>query len=75
MMDLDEVNLSLDEIEAVRLKDVEGLDQESAAQKMNISQPTFYRTLTSARKKIGDALIHGKAIRIEISQKDLSSNN
>ncbi|NCO96509.1 MAG: hypothetical protein COY38_01690 [Candidatus Aenigmarchaeota archaeon CG_4_10_14_0_8_um_filter_37_24] len=65
MVDLQETVLAVDEYEAVRLKDLEGLEQEEAAKKMNISQPTFHRLVLSARKKIADALINGKAIRIE----------
>lgn len=65
LRELDEVVVSVDEIEAVRLKDIEGLEQEQGAEKMNISRPTFQRMLTSARGKIADALINGKAIRIE----------
>jgi predicted DNA-binding protein (UPF0251 family) len=61
---LEEVELSLDEIEALRLCDLEGLDQVEAAKRMKISQTTIYRILTSARKKIADALINGKAIKI-----------
>ena len=62
---LEESILTVDEFEAVRLKDFEGLDQEKAAKKMNISQPTFHRLITSARKKIADAIVKGKAIKIE----------
>ena len=62
---LEEVNLSVEEAEAIRLKDLEGLEQEECAQKMNISRPTFQRVLASARQKIADALLSGKAIRIE----------
>jgi predicted DNA-binding protein (UPF0251 family) len=65
MRDLEESILTVDELEAVRLKDYENLDQEKAAEKMNISQPTFHRTLLSARQKIADALVNGKALRIE----------
>jgi len=61
---LDEVELSLDEIEALRLCDLEGLDQVEAAKKMKISQATLCRILTSARKKVAKALIEGKAIKI-----------
>jgi predicted DNA-binding protein (UPF0251 family) len=64
-MYLEEVVISIDEYEAIRLKDLEGLQQEEAAAKMGISQPTFYRLLTSARKKIAAALVMGKAIKIE----------
>lgn len=62
---LEEVNLSVEEAEAIRLKDLEGLEQESCAEKMNISRQTFQRVLASARQKIADALLNGKAIRIE----------
>jgi len=62
---LGEVNLLVEEMEAIRLKDIEGLEQEESAQKMNISRTTFSRILDSARQKIADALLNGKAIRIE----------
>ena len=62
---LDEVRLTVEEAEAIRLKDLEGLEQESGAEKMNISRPTFQRVLNSARQKIAGALLNGKAIRIE----------
>ena len=65
MVDLEESILTVDEFEAIRLKDLEGLEQEEAAKKMNISQPTFFRLLDSARKKIADAIVKGKAIKIE----------
>jgi len=62
---LDEVCLSIEELESVRLKDLEDLDQEQCAQRMNISRSTFQRVLASAKKKIAEALLTGKAIRIE----------
>ena len=62
---LNEVRLLVEEAEAVRLKDLEGLEQEECAQKMNVSRTTFSRILDSARQKIADALLNGKAIRIE----------
>lgn len=62
---LEEVCLSVEEAEAIRLKDLEGLEQEEGAEKMNVSRPTFQRVLASARQKIADALLNGKAIRIE----------
>ncbi len=65
LTNLEEVRLSVEEAEAIRLKDLEGLDQEQGAEKMNVSRPTFQRVLASARQKIADALLHGKAIRIE----------
>jgi predicted DNA-binding protein (UPF0251 family) len=65
LTELEEVILQVDEFEAVRLKDFEGLEQEECAKKMRISQPTFHRLILSARKKIANALTTGKAIRIE----------
>jgi predicted DNA-binding protein (UPF0251 family) len=62
---LEEVRLSMEEVEAIRLKDLEGLEQEQGAVRMNVSRPTFQRVLTSARQKIAAALLEGKAIRIE----------
>lgn len=62
---LEEVSLSFEEIEAVRLKDMEGLEQEQAAARMGVSRPTFQRILASARNKIAAAILSGKAIRIE----------
>ena len=59
------INLTYDEIEAVRLGDLEGLYQEKAAEKMNISRQTFGRIIESAHKKIADALVNGKALSIE----------
>jgi len=58
-------NLTVDEFEAVRLKDLENLDQKEAAEKLDVSQPTFSRIIESARKKIADAIVNGKEIRIE----------
>ncbi len=62
---LDEVIITCDEYEAVRLADLEGLYQDRAASKMKISRPTFGRIIESAHKKIADALVNGKAIKIE----------
>jgi len=62
---LQSVRLSLEELESIRLKDLEGLEQEECAQQMRISRPTFHRILQSARGKLADALINGKAIQIE----------
>ncbi len=62
---LKEVCISVEEAEAIRLKDLEGLEQEACARRMNISRPTFHRVLTGARGKLADALLNGKAIRIE----------
>ena len=65
LRDLEEVVLTLDEIEAMRLADVEGLYQEQVAEQMKVSRPTVGRILASARKKIATALVQGKAIRME----------
>lgn len=62
---LEEVNLFVEELEALRLKDNEGLDQEICAQKMGISRATFQRILSAARFKVTSALLEGKAIRVE----------
>lgn len=65
IVELDEVVMTLDEFEAVRLADLDGQYQEAAAAKMRISRPTFSRIIESAHRKIADALVHGKALRIE----------
>ena len=62
---VEEICLSVEEAEALRLRDLEGLEQEECAQRMSISRPTFHRVLESARKKVADTLINGKALRIE----------
>jgi predicted DNA-binding protein (UPF0251 family) len=61
---LDIVELSMEEIEALRLKNVEQLDQGECASKMNTSQSTFQRILSSAYSKVTRALVDGKAIKI-----------
>lgn len=57
--------LKLEELEAIRLKDLEGLEQGECAEKMEVSRPTFQRILSSAREKIADSLVNGKVIHIE----------
>lgn len=57
--------LKLEELEAIRLKDLEGLEQSECADKMEVSRPTFQRILLSAREKIADSLVNGKTIHIE----------
>ncbi len=64
MQELSEVILSYDEYEVVRLIDFEEIGQIKAGKKMTISQPTLSRLLKNARKKISEAIIEGKAIRI-----------
>lgn len=63
--ELEEVQMTVEELEAVRLKDLLGLEQEACAEKMGISRPTYHRILTSARSKVAEALVEGKAIRVE----------
>ncbi len=65
MHGLEEVVMTLDEFEAVRLADLNGLYQAQAATEMGVSRPTFSRIVESAHRKLADALTHGKALRIE----------
>jgi predicted DNA-binding protein (UPF0251 family) len=62
---LEEVRLTVDELEAVRLSDGMGLSQEEAGRRMDVSRATFGRIIQNARQLIADALVNGKAIRIE----------
>ncbi len=57
--------LTLDELEAIRLADLEEMDQDQAALRMEVSRATFQRILHAARKTIADALVHGKTIQIK----------
>jgi predicted DNA-binding protein (UPF0251 family) len=61
---LEKVELQLDELEAIRLADKEGLYHEEAARRMEISRATFGRIITKARQKVADALINGKVLVI-----------
>lgn len=63
--ELEEVELAKDELESIRLADLNGLFQEDAAEKMNISRATFGRIIMRAHQKIADAIINGKAINIQ----------
>jgi len=65
LVELKEVVLAVDEFEAIRLADLEGLYQEDAAKKMKISRQTFGNIVKSAHGKLADSLINGKAIKIE----------
>lgn len=60
-----ETILKLEELEAIRLKDLEGLEQGECADRMEVSRPTFQRILLSAREKIADSLVNGKIIHID----------
>ena len=64
MRNLEEIQLEKDELEAIKLIDFENLSQTEAGEKMNISQSTLSRILKSARNKIAEAIIKGKAIRL-----------
>jgi len=61
---LEQVDLSLDELESMRLKFEKGMDLLQGARKMKISKSTFQRLIVSAQKKIVDALVNGKAIKL-----------
>lgn len=63
--ELEEINLTLDELEAIRLADFMELYQEDAAKRMNISRQTFGNIINSAHKKIADVLLNAKALKIE----------
>lgn len=65
LRDLQEEVLSLDEVEALRLTDIEGLDQETASQKMNVARITYLNILHSAHEKVAKALIFGKSINLK----------
>ena len=60
-----EVVIGQDEVEAMRLKNLLGYPQEEAASQMGVSQPTFHRLINTAHQKMTDAIINGKALRIE----------
>ena len=62
---LEEVNLTIDEFEAIRLANWEGMYQEESAKKMNISRQTFGNIIDSAHRKIADSLVNAKALRIK----------
>ncbi len=64
LSELEEVCLTVEEIEAFKLKFLDKLEQGQAAKKMRVSRTTFWRILNLAGKKIADALISGKAIKI-----------
>lgn len=65
MLELEEIHLTIDEREALRLADLEGLSHEEAGRRMEVSRATFGRIIEHARKTVADALINGKAINVE----------
>jgi predicted DNA-binding protein (UPF0251 family) len=64
MIDLEQVQLTVDELEALRLADFLGVSHEQAGSQMGVSRATFGRIIEHARKIVADALIHGKAINV-----------
>jgi predicted DNA-binding protein (UPF0251 family) len=65
MVNLEQVQLTIDELEALRLADFLGLSQEEAGKQMGVSRATFGRIVEQGRRAVADALIHGKAINVE----------
>ena len=65
VLDLDEVCLTVDEREAIRLADLLGLSHADAGERMGVSRATFGRIIQRARKVMADAIINGKAVRVE----------
>ncbi len=68
MRELESVELAADELEAIRLTDLEGMYQEQAAEQMGVSRQTLGAILKRAHKKVAEALVLGKAIGIEENQ-------
>jgi uncharacterized protein len=74
LSELDEVVLGVDEFEAIRLADFEGLYQELAAEKMSVSRQTFGRIVAAAHQKVAEALVRGKALKIEGGSVELAES-
>lgn len=70
LVDLEEISLNPDEMEAISLADHEGLYHEEAAMKMKISRQTFGRILNAAHKKVAECLLKGKALKIETQKRE-----
>ena len=75
LCELEEVELSIEEFEALRLADFEGLYQEDAAGRMGISRQTFANIVRCARRKVADVLLHGKALKITGTSPETRKNN
>jgi len=73
LLALEQVVLKADEFEAIRLADLAGLYQEQAAEKMNVSRSTFGRIIASAHEKVAEALVAGKALKIEGGEFEMAS--
>jgi uncharacterized protein len=65
LFQLEETSLAIDELEAIRLADYEGMYHKDAAERMSISRATFGRILKYARRKVADAIVNGKALKIK----------
>jgi len=72
---LEVVEITIEELEAIRLTDLEGLTQEEAALQMGVSRRTFWNDLMSARKKVAFALVNGRAIRIRGGAYSITGND
>ena len=72
---MEEVRLTIDQMEALRLADLEGLSQEEAGARMGVSRATFGRIIQRARRVVAEALIHGKAILLEGGNYQVKSTN
>jgi predicted DNA-binding protein (UPF0251 family) len=72
-VELEEISITIDELEAIRLADCERLYHEDAALRMKISRATFGRILSEARRKIAETLTQGKALKIEKAQKEINT--
>lgn len=70
LIELEEVSISMDELETIRLADYEGIYQEEAAMEMKISRQTFGRILNEAHRKVAECLLKGKALKIETKQEE-----
>ena len=73
MRDIETVEIALDEFEAVRLCDSEGLDQEEAGRRMGVSRGTVQRLLYAARKQLVDAMLHQKGILINLKESEVDN--
>lgn len=75
MTELSEIVLSIEELEAIRLRDLSGLEHEECAERMSISRPTFHRVLASARQKVAQALVNGEALKVSGGNYKLAQHN
>ncbi len=71
----EEIVLSIEEVESIRLSDLEVMEQDACAESMQISRGTFQRIINAARQKLADALVNGKTIRIEGGSYEVSGHH